>query len=303
VSSAPTYGKIHLAVAGLLLVGLARATPQIYTDQATYIAALPGASTTLDFDSATADSLIPSASALDGITFGYALDGVQLKVSTSGGGYSTTSGAQFLGSDDAHILQDGDALTLSFAAVNAIGLYVISNDVLEDNDISLTAGGTTASLSKTATQGTPLGDGSVVYFLGIIDDEISFATASLNTAGNSEFLFNVDDIITVAAPDDDGDGIPNVEDNCTQVANGLNDTATAGISQNNSDGDNYGNVCDADLDGSLSVNFSDLVLLKARFNTADPDADFNGDGAVNFSDVVILKALFNQPPGPSGLAP
>jgi hypothetical protein len=206
MSSAQTFRRIHLAVAGLLLVGLAQATPQTYTDQATYIAALPGASITLNFDSATADSLIPSASALDGITFGYALDGVQLKVSTSGGGYSTTSGAQFLGSDDAHILQDGDALTLSFAAIHAIGLYVISNDVLEDNDISLTAGGATASLLKSATQGTPLGDGSIVYFLGVIDDQAPITTATLTTAGNTAFLFNVDDIVTAVAPDDDGDG-------------------------------------------------------------------------------------------------
>ena len=152
-----------------MLAGIAQAAPQIYTDQATFIAALPGAYTTLNFDSAIAESAIPSASALGGVTFGYSLDGVQLKVSSVSSGYSTTSGAQFLGSDDAEILQDGDALTLSFAAVNAIGVHVISNDVLEDNDISLTAGGATASLSKNATQGAPLGDGSVIYFLGIID--------------------------------------------------------------------------------------------------------------------------------------
>ncbi len=143
---AQTYRRIHLTISGIMLAGIVQATPQIYTYQATFIAALPGASTTFDFDNATAESVIPSASALGGITFGYSLDGVQLKVSTVGGGYSTTSGAQFLGSDDAEILQDGDAVTLSFAAVNAIGLHVISNDVLEDNDISLTAGGATASL-------------------------------------------------------------------------------------------------------------------------------------------------------------
>jgi hypothetical protein len=62
-------------------------------------------------------------------------------------------------------------------------------------------------------------------------------------------------------------------------------------------------MCDGDLDGSLSVNFSDLVLFKAVFNTADPDADLNGDSAVNFSDLVIFKGLFNKAPGPSGLAP
>jgi hypothetical protein len=294
LSSTHSDRRIPLSIAGVLLAGLAQAAPQAYTDQSTFIAALPGASTTLDFDSAPADSLIPSASALSGITFSYALDGVQLKVSTTSSGYSTTSGSQFLGTDDADILQDGDSLTLSFGAVNAIGLYVISNDVLEDNDLTLTAGGGTAALVKTATQGAPLGDGSVVYFLGIIDDQVPFDTASLNTAGNTAFLFNVDDIVTVLAPDDDGDGVANVHDNCTLVDN---------PDQRDTDTDGYGNFCDGDLDGSLNVNFSDLVLFKGVFNTADADADFNGDGAVNFSDLVIFKGLFNKPPGPSGAAP
>jgi hypothetical protein len=295
LSSTHSDRRIPLSIAGVLLAGLAQAAPQAYTDQSTFIAALPGASTTLDFDSAPADSLIPSASALSGITFSYALDGVQLKVSTTSSGYSTTSGSQFLGTDDADILQDGDSLTLSFGAVNAIGLYVISNDVLEDNDLVLNAGGGTSSLLKIASQGT-LGDGSMVYFLGIIDDQVPFTTASLNTAGNTAFLFNIDDIVTVAAPDDDGDGIANVEDNCSEVAN-------ADQHNSNYPDDLYGNLCDADLDDSGFVNFGDLAAFKAAFGTSDPDADLDGSGFVNFGDLARFKALFGQPPGPSGLAP
>jgi hypothetical protein len=284
------YRRIRLTISGIMLASIAQAAPQIYTDQATFIAALPGTYTTLNFDSATAESVIPSASALGGVTFGYSLDGVQLKVSSVSSGYSTTSGAQFLGSDDAEILQDGDALTLSFAAVNAIGVHLISNDVLEDNDISLTAGGATASLLKTATQGAPLGDGSVIYFLGIIDDQVPFYTASLNTAGNTAFLFNVDDIVTVLAPDDDGDGVANVNDNCVLTAN---------TNQRDTDGDGYGNWCDADLDNSGFVNFGDLAAFKAAFGTTDADADLDGSGFVNFGDLARFKALFGQPPGPS----
>ena len=118
---------------------------------------------------------------VDGVIFGYSLDGVQLKVSSVSSGYSTTSGVQFLGSDDADILQDGDSLTLSFADVHAIGFYVISNDVLEDNDLKLTAGGDSANLLKTATQGAPLADGSIVYFLGIIDDQVNRYTHVSNS--------------------------------------------------------------------------------------------------------------------------
>jgi hypothetical protein len=139
-------------------------------------------------------------------------------------------------------------MTLSFGAVNAIGLYVISNDVLEDNDLVLIAGGGTVSLLKIASQGT-LGDGSMVYFLGIIDDQVPFTTASLNTAGNTAFLFNIDDIVTVASTDDDSDGIANVEDNCTEVPNGPNDTTTAGPSQNDTDLDGYATCATATWTG------------------------------------------------------
>jgi hypothetical protein len=291
LSSAIPNRKIILAIAGCLLSGLVQAAPQVYTDQATFVAALPGASSTVDFDSATADSLIPSGSALSGIAFSYALDGVQLKVSTTSGGYSTTSGSQFLGSDDADILQDGDTLTLSFSPLNAIGLYVISNDVLEDNDLGLTVGGTTASLLKTATQGGPLGDGSVVYFLGIIDSTTPFATASLNTAGNTAFLFNLDDIITVESPDDDSDGILDVADTCILVANPV---------QRDTDSDGYGNMCDPDFNGNGIVDPSDFSLLKSRFGQPGfPDQDLNGNGIVDPSDFSLLKTMFGQPPGPS----
>jgi hypothetical protein len=103
--------------------------------------------------------------------------------------------------------------------------------------------------------------------------------------------------------DSDGDGVPDVADNCKLVANGPNDTATAGPSQNDTNSDGYGNWCDADLDQSGFVNFGDLAAFKAAFGTADPDADLNGSGFVNFTDLARFKALFGQPPGPSGLAP
>ena len=133
---------IFLGISGVMLTGITHAAPQWHTDQAAFNAALPGVSTTVDFDSATADALIPSGGSVDGITFSYALDGTSLKVSAAtGNSYSTTSGGQFLGSDEADILQDGDTFTLSFSPGSAIGLFFISNDVLEDNDISLSAGG------------------------------------------------------------------------------------------------------------------------------------------------------------------
>jgi hypothetical protein len=106
-----------------------------------------------------------------------------------------------------------------------------------------------------------------------------------------------------APSDSDGDGVPDATDNCILVANGLNDTVTAGPSQNDTDMDGYGNWCDADLDNSDFVNFGDLAAFKAAFGTTDADADLDGSGFVNFGDLARFKALFGQPPGPSGLVP
>jgi hypothetical protein len=101
-------------------------------------------------------------------------------------------------------------------------------------------------------------------------------------------------------PDDDNDGVENSIDNCTQVANGPTIPDAGGNSQLDSNGDGYGNWCDADLDNSGMVNFGDLAAFKAAFGTSDPDADFDGSGGiVNFGDLARFKALFGQPPGPS----
>lgn len=94
--------------------------------------------------------------------------------------------------------------------------------------------------------------------------------------------------------DSDGDGVADAVDNCTQQANS---------SQLDTDGDGYGNLCDADLNNDGIVNFLDLGLLRLVFFSSDANADFNGDGTVNFSDLGIMRALFLLPPGPSGIAP
>lgn len=94
--------------------------------------------------------------------------------------------------------------------------------------------------------------------------------------------------------DTDGDGIDDDADNCTLVGN---------ADQRDTNGDGYGNICDADLDNNGVINAVDLGLLKAVFFSADPDADLNGDGAVNSVDLGIMKTQFFGAPGPSGVAP
>ncbi len=96
--------------------------------------------------------------------------------------------------------------------------------------------------------------------------------------------------------DSDGDGVSDLEDNCTLATN---------PDQQDTNGDGFGNHCDPDLNNDLRVDFADLAILKSMFFTVgqNKDADLNVDGRVDFADLAILKSRFFSPPGPSGLAP
>ncbi len=115
--------------------------------------------------------------------------------------------------------------------------------------------------------------------------------------GTDTFEYAIDDgthvgIATVTVHvinDADNDGIDDAVDNCLYRVN---------PDQRDTDGDGYGNACDADLDNSGIVNFTDLAIFRKRFGTADPDADFDGSGVVNFADLATFRSLFGKAPGP-----
>ncbi|MEO1573752.1 MAG: thrombospondin type 3 repeat-containing protein, partial [Pseudomonadota bacterium] len=94
--------------------------------------------------------------------------------------------------------------------------------------------------------------------------------------------------------DSDGDGVADDADNCTLIPN---------ADQRDTNGDGFGNACDADLNNDGIVNVVDLGLLRSVFFTSDADADLNGDGVVNVVDLGIMRSGFFAPPGPSGVAP
>lgn len=98
--------------------------------------------------------------------------------------------------------------------------------------------------------------------------------------------------------DDDGDGATNIEDNCLEIANGPDAPDAGGNVQRDTNGDGFGNVCDADFNNDNLTNFADVAIFKSKFGTTDPDTDLNGDGRVNFGDLSRLRQLFAQPPGP-----
>lgn len=109
-------------------------------------------------------------------------------------------------------------------------------------------------------------------------------------------------LVSFAGPttDTDGDGIFDVDDNCS---------ATANASQNDSDGDLCGNVCDADINQNGSVDITDVSAHTSSFGAPIPPANpalnhAEPPGAsVAITDISYATSNFGGVPGPSGTTP
>ncbi len=154
-----------------------------------------------------------------------------------------------------------------------------------------------------------------------------FGPLADNDPANDGLDTDADGLCDAGDPDDDNDSVPDTGDNCPATPTGEavdtngcalsqldtdvdgvtddvdNCTLVANADQRDTDGDNYGNMCDADLNGDLTVNLDDYSVFRSRYRTNDPDADFNGDGTVNLDDYSIFRSLYRKAPGPSALAP
>ena len=110
-------------------------------------------------------------------------------------------------------------------------------------------------------------------------------------------------IAVTTVGDSDGDGVTDEMDNCISAPNGPLIPDAGGFVQLDTDGDGYGNLCDADIapvpQGDGFVDFADLTAFQTAFFTADADADLDGSGFVDFADLTLFQGTFFQAPGPS----
>ncbi|MEO0421179.1 MAG: integrin alpha [Pseudomonadota bacterium] len=116
-------------------------------------------------------------------------------------------------------------------------------------------------------------------------DDLTIGAPNAFTAGAAFVLYG--------RADSDADGIADRLDNCIDVPNG---------DQRDTNGDGYGNACDADLDDDCIVLAQDWFIMRDVLGTDDGDADLDGNGVVDIGDALTLFQRRLQPPGPSGVS-
>jgi hypothetical protein len=99
-------------------------------------------------------------------------------------------------------------------------------------------------------------------------------------------------------PDGDGDGIPDSADNCSDASN---------AGQDDTDGDDCGNLCDADYTQDGVIGFADFGQFAVAFNVAGNPLQQHSEPVdpgrvVGFADFGYFASVFNVPGsvGPSG---
>jgi hypothetical protein len=121
---------------------------------------------------------------------------------------------------------------------------------------------------------------------GVVEEDVAVSIGGLS--GGTTYYFRLvhfmygydflgSPILSFATPqtDSDGDGIPDVSDNCPSVSN---------PSQADLDHDGEGDACDADVDGDGSPNSADNCPTTFNPSQADADGDGLGDACDPLTD-------------------
>jgi hypothetical protein len=186
-------------VLGIFIPSVAQASIVPFTESSPFLAALPGAANTVDFEELSPGTLIPSGSSVEGVTFTYDFGGESLKATDA---FDTTSAPHSLGLTGADsALLDRDELQLVFAApIIAFGLFVITSDPALAGEIQVVTAEGVAQNSATAEK--VLADTGRAYFIGLISS-VPFSTVTLDfTDDGKHFSYLVDDVVS-AVPEPD----------------------------------------------------------------------------------------------------
>jgi hypothetical protein len=192
---------------------VANAAAVTFTSRAAFDAAIAGMFDVeiLDFDGVPDETLIPSGSSLDGVTFSYTIEDTlgsyDLIVISS---FETTSGLQSLGLTSGDVLLSGDAFTMTFdRTIHAVGLYVLGR-LINEGEMELRIPGK-GSVSNAAAADLVLpGGGGAAWFLGLIETDpaapgFNRADVLSSPPPAVSFEWNVDDVVSaVTAPEPGG---------------------------------------------------------------------------------------------------
>lgn len=179
----------------------AQAATTYYHSETDFLSALGGTGVTQNFESSAAGTVIADGDVLDSATYSYTLAGPGSPSIIIDDFYGTTSANNYLATDDGSgAFVGGDSFTITFdQTMYAIGLYVISADLILDDDFTITTS-SGQTVNNIWTSDALLSDGEA-YYLGLIEDDFSqgFDSITLSSA-DFDFLYNVDDITVSAVP-------------------------------------------------------------------------------------------------------
>ena len=145
--------------------------------------------------------------------------------------------------------------------------------------------------------------GALAAFDGI-PIRVEFVFSSGDNIANGFTGWFVDDVTVTSSfscascsADDDGDGLCNEVDNCSDVANS---------DQIDTDQDGYGNMCDPDINNDGITGGADFTSFRNAWGSVcgDPNynavVDFSSDCVIGGIEFTVFRLGWGQAPGPSG---